>query len=155
MSYQIPGFSVYKSAKSDLANQQECSSSTSCDLRKLPVFDVTNISLSPITRSVLLYCRSLGVVMGQPLPMNGLVYGLIPTLTLNVVQSIDVSIEELTRLNIIDSRRALTRTGSDYLYKSFSQVGRNVLPPQCQLVEGSYSGLSFHVGTQQGATNHA
>lgn len=145
---------MYKSAKSFTTHHQDCSDGTNGDARKIPIVDATNSVMSPITQSVLLYCRSLGLVMGQPLPMNGLVYGLLPTLSLEKGESIELATDEMIRLNIVDSRLALTKTGSDYLYKSINQDDGNVQPAQCRLEVVISSTVSFHVETQQGNTSH-
>lgn len=145
---------MYKSANTLSAHHQECSDSTNVDARKISIVDTTNCVMSPITHSVLLYCRSLGLVMGQPLPMNGLVYGLMPTLSLEKNESIGLATDELIRLNIIDSRLALTKTGSDYLYKSINQADSNEQIAQCRPLAVINSTVSFHVETHQGNTNH-
>jgi len=86
--------------------------------------------------------------------MNGLVYGLMPTIPEATRGSIELAIDELTRLNIIDSRRALTRTGSDYLYNSLNQADWNVPPAQCRFGERNNSDRSFLVQTQHGTMSH-
>lgn len=145
---------MYKSEKSFSAHHQDSSSGTNGDLRKLTIIEIKDCVMSFITRSILLYCRSVGLVMGQPLPMNGLVYGLMPTIPEATCVSIELAIDELTRLNIIDSRRALTRTGSDYLYKSLNQADLNVRTAQCRFGERNNSAGSFLVQTQHGTLSH-
>lgn len=145
---------MYISEKSLPSHQQDCSLSTNNDARKLSLVEINDSVMSSITRSILLYCRSVGLVMGQPIPMNGLVYGLMPTIPDATCGSIELAIDELTRLNIIDSRRALTRTGSDYLYSSLNQAALNVLPAQWRFGERNNSADSFLVQTQQGTLSH-
>lgn len=145
---------MYKSEKSFSAHHQDCKFATNGDVKKLKIVEVKDCVMSSITRCILLYCRSIGLVMGQPLPMNGLVYGLMPTIPEATRGSIELAIDELTRLNIIDSRRALTRTGSDYLYNSLNQADWNVPPAQCRFGERNNSAGSFLVQTQHGTMSH-